>query len=188
MDRIIQKKTQTTFEELCHGFPSEFVAYFQIVRALAFEEEPPYSSLREMFRDLLVHEEFVYDYRYDWSDSMVRIPFQAAPKPVMSLPPPPLPNTQPPSTDNSPRETVPKRRGPSRRDPSAGFRPVDQRPKRFESVKANPMLTVTAIPFKLVELPRPSPSTALPSPKHKTGPKGGPARRIVLPRLTEHVK
>jgi serine/threonine protein kinase len=191
MERILQKKSETTFVELCDGFPSQFITYFQIIRSLAFDEEPPYSRLRTMFRDLLLQEHYTYDYRYDWSESIVRIPFLSAPKPMMSLPPPPLPNTQPPSTENSPREMIPKRPVPSRREPSAGFRPMDARVKKFDSVKAtNPMLAVSTGQIKLMERPRPAPSTALPSPKHKPGAmgSGAPPRRVVLPRLTEHTK
>ncbi len=41
---------------LCKGFPQEFVAYFQYVRALRFDEKPDYSYLRRLFRDLFARE------------------------------------------------------------------------------------------------------------------------------------
>ena len=65
-DRICDVKAKTSFEDLCRGFPNEFVRYFQIVRALRFTEKPNYAELRQMFRDLFIREGFVYDYKYDW--------------------------------------------------------------------------------------------------------------------------
>ena len=66
-DRICDVKAKTTPEELCKGFPQEFVKYFHIVKNLQFTEMPDYSTLRKMFRDLFEREGFVYDYRYDWT-------------------------------------------------------------------------------------------------------------------------
>jgi serine/threonine protein kinase len=66
-NRICHIKTQTPFEDLCHGHPSEFVRYFQTIRALQFTERPNYSDLRAMFRSLFVREGFIYDYQYDWN-------------------------------------------------------------------------------------------------------------------------
>lgn len=65
-DRICDVKAKTSFEDLCRGFPNEFVRYFQIVRSLRFTEKPNYAELRQMFRDLFIREGFVYDYKYDW--------------------------------------------------------------------------------------------------------------------------
>ena len=62
-DRICDVKAKTSFEDLCRGFPNEFVRYFQIVRSLRFTEKPNYAELRQMFRDLFIREGFVYDYR-----------------------------------------------------------------------------------------------------------------------------
>ena len=67
-DKICAVKAKTPFEELCRGFPGEFVRYFQIVRELRFPEKPDYAGLREMFRELFIREGFVYDYKYDWCD------------------------------------------------------------------------------------------------------------------------
>lgn len=38
------------------GFPQEFVAYFQYVRCLRFEEKPDYAYLRRLLRDLFAKE------------------------------------------------------------------------------------------------------------------------------------
>jgi serine/threonine protein kinase len=66
-ERICEVKARIPFEELCHGFPAEFVRYFHLVRNLKFTEKPNYSDLRTLFRNLFVREAYVYDYRYDWA-------------------------------------------------------------------------------------------------------------------------
>jgi hypothetical protein len=38
--RICEVKMRTSFEDLCRGFPVEFVRYFHIVRNLRFSEKP----------------------------------------------------------------------------------------------------------------------------------------------------
>jgi hypothetical protein len=66
MAAILALKKSTSAEELCRGFPAEFVDYFQIVRKLRFDEGPDYGALKQMFRDLFVREKMVFDYDYDW--------------------------------------------------------------------------------------------------------------------------
>jgi hypothetical protein len=65
-ERICEVKSRTSFEELCRGFPHEFVHYFTIVRNLRFTEKPNYAELRHLFRAVLVREGLLYDYKYDW--------------------------------------------------------------------------------------------------------------------------
>jgi casein kinase 1 len=65
-ERICDVKSRTTFEELCRGFPVEFVHYFRSVRNLRFAEKPNYTEFRAMFHALFIREGFVYDYKYDW--------------------------------------------------------------------------------------------------------------------------
>jgi casein kinase I family protein HRR25 len=65
-DLIMQKKISTSIEELCHGLPEEFVLYMKYVRKLKFEEEPKYGRIRQLFRDIFVKYEYVYDYKFDW--------------------------------------------------------------------------------------------------------------------------
>ncbi|EAX91977.1 Casein kinase I homolog hhp2, putative [Trichomonas vaginalis G3] len=48
---ILDVKMQTSPEELCYGFPNEFVEYFQKIRELEFENEPDYASYRKLFCD-----------------------------------------------------------------------------------------------------------------------------------------
>jgi serine/threonine protein kinase len=73
-DRVCNMKKQMKFEDLCRGYPSEFVRYFQSVRRLQFTERPNYSELRAMFRNLFLQEGFVYDYQYDWNPPILAAP------------------------------------------------------------------------------------------------------------------
>ncbi|AIO01718.1 casein kinase, putative [Leishmania panamensis] len=66
-NRISERKQTTPVELLCKGFPSEFAAYMNYVRALRFEDKPDYSYLKRMFRDLFVREGYHVDYVFDWT-------------------------------------------------------------------------------------------------------------------------
>jgi serine/threonine protein kinase len=73
-EAILQKKLATSYEALCDGLPREFVEYFRIVRALGFEEEPPYQRLRDMFSACFNKLGYVFDGRFDWTDSREVVP------------------------------------------------------------------------------------------------------------------
>jgi serine/threonine protein kinase len=74
-ERICDAKLHTTFEELCRGFPAEFVRYFRSVRNLGFTDKPNYTEFRAMFHALFIREGYVYDYKYDWvKDVPIRRP------------------------------------------------------------------------------------------------------------------
>ena len=51
--KILQKKKGTSAEELCKGFPSEFVEYINYTRNLEFEADPDYNYLRGLLRTVL---------------------------------------------------------------------------------------------------------------------------------------
>lgn len=63
---IMKKKASTTLEELCLGFPSEFIIFINYCRTLRFEEKPDYSYLRRLFKELLARENLVNDSLFDW--------------------------------------------------------------------------------------------------------------------------
>jgi serine/threonine protein kinase len=91
-DRICESKTRTSFEDLCLGFPNEFVQYFQAVRKLRFQDRPNYSELRNLLRAAFTRKGFVYDYEYDWlgetaPKSVERSMTVAAVTPVIQVPP-----------------------------------------------------------------------------------------------------
>ncbi|CAK77898.1 unnamed protein product (macronuclear) [Paramecium tetraurelia] len=63
-------KQTISVEDLCHGLPHEFVKYFQHCRQLKFEEEPDYKRFKMLFRDLFFKLDFVWDYQFNWIDSL----------------------------------------------------------------------------------------------------------------------
>jgi len=44
--KIMDKKISTRLEDLCKGFPDEFISVIQYARSLQFDEKPDYSYLR----------------------------------------------------------------------------------------------------------------------------------------------
>lgn len=65
-EKIKDKKISTKVEELCAGFPEEFVQYCNYCRSLKFEEKPDYNHLRDLFKNLRLREGIVFDDKYDW--------------------------------------------------------------------------------------------------------------------------
>ncbi len=65
-ERIKEKKIDTPIEKLCQGYPSEFAQYLQLTRNMKFEEQPDYTFLKTMFRNLFNKKEYTFDYQYDW--------------------------------------------------------------------------------------------------------------------------
>lgn len=66
---IIEKKIQTSVEELCDGLPKEFEIYMNYVKyGLKFDSEPNYDFMRKIFRNLLFqqHKEQMDDLLFDW--------------------------------------------------------------------------------------------------------------------------
>jgi hypothetical protein len=49
---IANVKQNTAPEELCKGFPEEFVQYIKYIRSLKFDEKPLYNELRQLFDNL----------------------------------------------------------------------------------------------------------------------------------------
>ncbi|VBB26813.1 unnamed protein product [Acanthocheilonema viteae] len=66
-DKISEKKMSTPVEELCAGYPEAFAAYLKYCKCLGFEEQPDYSHLRQLFRNLFHRQGFTYDYVFDWN-------------------------------------------------------------------------------------------------------------------------
>ena len=64
--RIMDRKVGTSVEDLCQGFPNEFVTYINYSRGLRFEERPDYSYLKRLFKELFFRHNFQYDFLYDW--------------------------------------------------------------------------------------------------------------------------
>jgi len=60
-------KMDTTVEDLCAGYPSQFAEFLHHARGLGFQEQPDYSYLRSLFRDLFIQQKFQLDHVYDWT-------------------------------------------------------------------------------------------------------------------------
>ncbi|CAM9945119.1 unnamed protein product, partial [Sphacelaria rigidula] len=60
-------KTTTPSQELCRGHPAEFLAFFEYVRDLRFEDTPDYKFMKRIFTDLFDRLRFVHDNIYDWT-------------------------------------------------------------------------------------------------------------------------
>ncbi|KIJ27152.1 hypothetical protein M422DRAFT_62061 [Sphaerobolus stellatus SS14] len=61
------KKKESLTDLLCRGFPKEFGIFLNYCRALGFDEQPDYSYLRKLFRELFYREGFHYNNVFDWS-------------------------------------------------------------------------------------------------------------------------
>ncbi len=64
---IANKKQHTPPEELCKGFPEEFVQYIKYIRSLKYNEKPLYNELRQLFDNLFKTTGYKLDYVYDWT-------------------------------------------------------------------------------------------------------------------------
>jgi len=66
-DKIARKKLTTPVNKLCKHLPLEFGLYMKYCRSLSFTDEPDYTSLKHMFRQLFFRLKCAEDYRFDWS-------------------------------------------------------------------------------------------------------------------------
>jgi len=66
-EMIGEKKCLITPETLAEGHPVEFAQYLNVVKKLGFEEQPNYQRLRDLFRNVMVANDFQYDNEFDWS-------------------------------------------------------------------------------------------------------------------------
>ena len=66
--RILDKKKETTSEELCKDFPEEFKYYMDYTKNLGYTENPDYEKLKKNFLNL-VREKMCenFDFIYDWT-------------------------------------------------------------------------------------------------------------------------
>ena len=65
--RILEKKKETSTEELCVGFPEEFYQYVEYCKNLEYEENPDYDMLKQLFLDVINKKKEKMDYIYDWT-------------------------------------------------------------------------------------------------------------------------
>ncbi|CAD8047076.1 unnamed protein product [Paramecium primaurelia] len=64
--KIMEKKQETTPEQLCKGFPNEMTQYLQYCRNLKFEDKPDYNYIRNLFREAFRKQGYEWDYKFEW--------------------------------------------------------------------------------------------------------------------------
>ncbi len=64
--KICEKKKTTSADDLCYGFPKEFVQYINYTRNLGFDAEPNYDYLRSLFKSVMDNYGCKFDNEYDW--------------------------------------------------------------------------------------------------------------------------
>ena len=67
--KILERKRETSSEDLCKNYPHEFFEYVDYTRNLEYEENPDYDFLRQKFKDVLKGLNEEMDYIYDWTTS-----------------------------------------------------------------------------------------------------------------------
>ena len=64
--KIMERKMATPIEQLCRGFPPEFVTYLDYCKSLRFEDRPDHPFLRRTLKDLFFREGYQLDSVFDW--------------------------------------------------------------------------------------------------------------------------
>jgi hypothetical protein len=66
--KILDKKKETSTQELCKNFPNEFKQFMDYVKNLEYEENPDYNKLKRNFFFLITKKmEDKFDLVYDWT-------------------------------------------------------------------------------------------------------------------------
>jgi casein kinase 1 len=67
--RIYEIKMNTNLQDLCTGYPKEFLDYIRYSKALKFEETPDYSYIKKLFKDLFIALGYEMDNVFDWTSN-----------------------------------------------------------------------------------------------------------------------
>ena len=70
--KIMEKKVATSAEELCQGFPEEFINYINYTRNLEYEQNPDYTFLKNLFVNILKKDNQIIDCYYDWDKITIK--------------------------------------------------------------------------------------------------------------------
>lgn len=65
---IKQRKISIPISILCEDLPNQFSEYFEYVRYLEFEEEPDYTWIKRLFRDLFDDMGYQNNRVMDWAE------------------------------------------------------------------------------------------------------------------------
>ena len=64
--KILEKKQDTTANDLCSGFPKEFEEFINCTRNLGYTEEPQYDYLIGLMKNVLERDNYIFDYYVEW--------------------------------------------------------------------------------------------------------------------------
>ena len=64
--KILKMKSEISLEKLCEKLPNEFLEYMKYCRNLKFEEDPDYKYLRNLFKNVLIKNNFGFDMKFTW--------------------------------------------------------------------------------------------------------------------------
>ena len=53
-------------EKLCDGLPEEFPTLLKYARKLDFDEKPDYKNIKIMFKQLIISNNQIVDWKFDW--------------------------------------------------------------------------------------------------------------------------
>ena len=68
LKKILDKKKETSIDELCQNFPIEFHEFLEHCRNLEYTEEPKYDKFKNKFYNLVKNKlKEKFDYIYDWT-------------------------------------------------------------------------------------------------------------------------
>jgi hypothetical protein len=65
--KIKESKCGTPIQTLCQGYPKEFIDYMLYCINLKFTEDPDYTYLRRIFKELYVRCGFENEFIFDWT-------------------------------------------------------------------------------------------------------------------------
>lgn len=65
--KVGEMKMKITAEELCKGLPEEILKYFIYIKTLGFRDTPEYNYLKGLIMKAIVGNNFINDYKYDWT-------------------------------------------------------------------------------------------------------------------------
>ena len=64
--KIMEYKEEYTPEKLCEGLPEEFPTLLKYARKLDFDEKPDYKNIKIMFKQLIISNNQIVDWKFDW--------------------------------------------------------------------------------------------------------------------------
>ena len=71
-EKIKNKKSTISVDELCKGFPEEFKQYMKYCRSLGFKDKPDYKMLKNLFLKIMERENIENNGIFDWNIKKIK--------------------------------------------------------------------------------------------------------------------